>query len=146
MTTAPAVPSTTVPAPAPPTAAESEVDEWEAQAMEHLLPDIPPPVRISILNSKGKPGRAGMVAVLLNEFQRKALEKQIGRRIAVVNYSNLSTRGPSNTVVYFREGFMQPALLVARVIPGAQTIQAMKPGISNKIGVDIEIQLGREVP
>ena len=120
--------------------------EWERGALENLFDSGSNAVRIAVLNASGKPRRAGMVAFFLEEHRKKSLEKKLGKRISVVNLSNLPGKSQRKSVIYYRPGNLRAALLMANAIPGKLTVEPMNDERPQKIGIDIEIRIGRETP
>jgi len=120
--------------------------DWKRGALEGLYPDQPITIRVAVLNASGKAGRAGMVAFLLEEYRGKELARKLGKKIAVVNLSNLGGSAQRDSVIYYRPGFLRAALIMAKVIPGKQFVTPMPASLRGKIGVDVEIRLGLESP
>ncbi len=119
--------------------------EWEKGALENVFPDNPTRIRVVVLNAPGQAKLGGMVAFLLEEYRRKELERKIGKKIAVVNTSSLTT-GVRESIIFYRPGHLRAALIMADVIPGKQAVRPMVPNARGKIGIDVEIRLGREAP
>jgi hypothetical protein len=135
------------PAPPPPPAETAQAPgEWERGALENLYEPDPNAVRVAILNASGKPRRAGMIAFFLEEYRRGELEDKIGKKISVVNLSNLPGIRLRDSVIYYRPGHMRAALLMADVIPGKQVVAPMSEADDGKIGIDVEIRVGRQTP
>jgi hypothetical protein len=99
---------------------------------------------VAIVNATGAPGLAGRVSVLLTDVRRVALEEQMGMRLDVVNASSTSERLPQS-VIYYREGFLRAALMIAEELPRDQRMEPMTPEQARRMGVDIEIWLGGEL-
>ncbi len=121
-------------------------EDWEKGALENLYYPDPYSVRVAVLNASGLPRRAGMVAFFLEAFQGRRIEKKLGKRISVVNLSNLPGVRLRRTVISYRPGNLRAALLMADVIPGKQVVTPMNEERSGKIGIDVEIRVGRETP
>ncbi len=132
-------------APAPPRQILSD-REWSRGALENLHGPHPTAVRVAILDTSGKSSRAGLIAFLLEDYRRRHLETKIGKRISVVNQSRMSAGKLRNSVIYYRPGHLRAALMMAEVIPGKQFVTPMGQNARDKIGVDIEIQVGMELP
>ena len=120
--------------------------EWSRGALENLHGPHPTAVRVAILDTSGKSSRAGLIAFLLEDYRRRHLETRIGKRISVVNQSRMSAGKLRNSVIYYRPGNLRAALMMAEVIPGKQIVTPMGRNARDQIGVDIEIQVGRELP
>ena len=120
----------------------------ESRALDHIaspFPKPPPPsthVRVAVMDSSPNLASAGRVAVLLTLFRKCDLEAHIGMKIDLVNVSSIATRPVRKNIVTYRPGFMRAALLIAKAIPGEQSIAPLRPEIRKKNGVDIEILLG----
>lgn len=109
------------------------------------FPKPPPPstrVRVAVMDSSPKMILAGRVAVLLTRFRRRDLEASIGMKIDLVNVSSIFDKPVRKNIVTYRPGYMRAALLIAKAIPGEQSIAPLRPEIRGKDGVDIEILLG----
>jgi hypothetical protein len=111
-----------------------------------LGPEPPTRVRVAILNATGKPGGANKVAVLLGEYKRQALEDQIGLQIEVVNLSAADNVRPGQSILFYRPEFLRAALAMAKAIPGEQFVEPMRPAGLKRMGVDVEIVVGKELP
>lgn len=141
----PAAAPMTQPLPVAPTPVTAAPPPPQSAEKDQPLFDEPQQVRIAVLNGSGKPGRAGMISMLLNKFRSRDLQKKLGKDIIVVNYSNLATRMKKRkSIIYYRPGFMRAALLVADAMPGRQSVEPMPPGYEEKIGIDLEILVGGE--
>jgi hypothetical protein len=102
-------------------------------------------VQVAIVNATGVAGLASQVSVLLTDIRRLALEKQLGMRVDVVNASSTEERLPQS-VIYYRDGFLRAALTIAEELPHDQRMEPMTPGQARRMGVDVEIWLGKELP
>ncbi len=120
----------------------------ERRVLDHIaspFPKPPPPstrVRVAVMDSSPKMVRAGRVAVLLTRFRKRDLEATIGMKIDLVNVSSIFDKPVRKNIVTYRPGYMRAALLIAKAIPGEQSIAPLRPEIRKKDGVDIEILLG----
>ena len=101
-------------------------------------------VRIAVLDISGTLTRANNIALLLTHFRRRELEEKIGMKIELANLSRDSKQPKRGNVVYYRSGFLRAALLVAKVVPGEQTVMPMPKAFAAKTGVDVEIHLDAE--
>lgn len=102
-------------------------------------------VQVAIVNATDHPGLASRVSVLLTDVRRLDLERQMGMRVEVVNASSTRERLP-RTVIYYREGFLRAALMIAEEMPRDQRMEPMTPEQAARVGVDVEIWLGKELP
>ena len=98
-------------------------------------------VRVAVLDVSGTLIRANNIALLLTQFRRRELEEKIGMKIELANLSKDNLRPQRGNVVYYRSGFLRAAMLVAKVVPGEQTVIPMPKAFAAKTGVDIEIHL-----
>ena len=98
-------------------------------------------VRIAVLDISGTLIRANNIALLLTQFRRRELEEKIGMKIELANLSRDHKRAKRGNVVYYRPGFLRAAMLVARAVPGQQTVIPMPKAFLMKTGVDVEIHL-----
>lgn len=124
-------------------AAEEDYDEPRT----YLAPWLSRPtlVQVAIVNATSAPGLASQVSVLLTDVRRLALERQMGMRLEVVNASSTEER-LTRTVIYYREGFLRAALTIAEELPRDQRMEPMMPEQARRLGVDVEIWLGKELP
>ena len=99
-------------------------------------------VRVAVLNGSGVTGKASEMGILLGDIRRRSLERKLGQRLELVNVSNFGANNLMETLVYYRPGFLRAALLIARAIPGQQSVRTMVPDQIRKIGIDVEIVLG----
>ena len=67
-------------------------------------------------------------------------------RVEVVNVSNAPAFDIGETTMYYRQGFLRAALLIARTLPGDQEVEAMRPEMEERTGIDLEIWLGKDLP
>lgn len=125
--------------------------EWtDSGPVDHIaspFPKPPPPsttVRVTVLDVSKDLRRAGQVAVLLTRFRKRELEAHIGMKLQLANLSGFSTPPERVNVLYYRPGFMRAAMLIAKAIPGEQNVAPMKPALTRKDGIDVEIVLGAE--
>ncbi|MBI4082085.1 MAG: LytR C-terminal domain-containing protein [Candidatus Lambdaproteobacteria bacterium] len=130
---APAPPDTVAPASLSPPAPAPERQEGP-----------PTRVRVQILNASGRADSAQRVTLLLDQYRRREIERTLGLKLELANTS--STAPQARSVVYYRPGFLRAALLMAKVIPGDQTVEPMKPNSLLKVGIDVEIWLGKDTP
>jgi hypothetical protein len=120
----------------------------KAEEIEALIYEREPltRVRIAIVNATGKPAGAAKVAVLLSDYRRRPLEDKMGLKIELVNLSTGYERTQAPAMVYYRPGFLRPALLLAQVVPGDTIVAAMRPAALKRAGVDVEVVVGEELP
>ena len=103
-------------------------------------------VRIAVLNASGIGGQASRVAVMLMDFRRMSLERELGMRLEVVNISNAPAFESGETTLYYRPGFLRAALLIAKTLPGEQDVEPMRRESVERAGIDVEIWLGKDLP
>jgi hypothetical protein len=61
--------------------------------------------------------------------------------------ANTSSAAPQpRSAVYYRPGFLRAALLMAKIVPGDQSVEPMKANSLLKVGIDVEIWLGKDTP
>ena len=130
----------------PAASARLEREPWERAALNHLFSVTPERVNVAILTPRGKRKAGEAIAFILVNFRRRRLEQRIGKRIVVVNRSNLNRPPGPRSVIAYRAGFLRAALLMAETIPGEQEVVRMGIGHNRKIGIDVEITVGRELP
>jgi len=111
-----------------------------------LFKGPPTRVRVAIRDASGRNEAGTRIVVLLDQYQRRELERQIGLKLDVVNSSAVGRTPLGRSVIYYRPGFMRAALLIARAIPGNQIIEQMRPDSLHRIGVDVEIWVGKDTP
>ena len=112
------------------------------------FPQPPPPstrVRVVVIDVSGTMARAHNVAMLLTRFRRRVLEEKIGMKLELANLSSNRRRPRRGNVLYYRPGFLRAAMLIAKAIPGEQSVLPMPEAFLKKAGVDVEVHLG-EVP
>jgi hypothetical protein len=113
------------------------------------FPQPPPPstsVRVAILDASTHMQRAGRIAVLLTHFRKRELEEHIGMKIELANVSSIPEQPAMGNVVFYRPGFLRAAALLAKAIPGEQSVRSMPPERMAVSGVDVEILLGEKEP
>jgi hypothetical protein len=113
------------------------------------FPQPPPPsttVRVAILDASPSLERAGRIAVLLTRFRKRELEEHIGMKIELANVSITPEQPAMGNVVFYRPDFLRAAALLAKAIPGEQSVRVMPPEVMATSGVDVEILLGKNEP
>lgn len=113
------------------------------------FPKPPPPatmVRVALLDASVSLQRAGRVAVLLTQFRKRELEEHIGMKIELANISGIPEQPAMGNVVFYRPEYLRAAALIARAIPGEQSVRKMPPERLVRSGVDVEILLGEKAP
>lgn len=118
--------------------------DWEKGALENLYYPDPYTVRVAILNASGRSRQAGMVAFFLEEYSGRKIGEKLGKKISVVNISNMPNLRLRRTEISYRPGNLRAALLMADAIPGKQVVAPMTEEQTGKIGIDVEIRIGRE--
>ena len=119
---------------------------WSESELSNFYQPHPTAVRVAVLDASGRSKGAGLVTFLLEEFRRKELERKIGKLISVVNQSSLMDTRLKNSIISYRPGYLRAALIMAEVIPGRQYVKPLVPESTPKIGVDVEIRVGMELP
>jgi len=100
-------------------------------------------MQISILNGTGYPKRAYQLSVFLGNLQKRRLEESLGMKLDIVNIANAPSERAIDTTIYYRDNYLKPALSLAKLIDGEQRIVPML-GQSERVGVDIEVYLGKD--
>jgi len=100
-------------------------------------------MQISILNGTGYPKRAYQLSVFLGNLQKRRLEESLGMKLDIVNIANTPRERAIDTTIYYRDNYLKSALSLATLIDGEQRIVPML-GQSERVGVDIEIYLGKD--
>jgi len=103
-------------------------------------------VRVAVLDAAPSLQRAGRIAVLLTQFRKRELEEHIGMKIELANVSSIPEQPALGNVVFYRPGYLRAAALLARDIPGEQSVRIMPPERMAVSGVDVEIVLGQIAP
>jgi hypothetical protein len=103
-------------------------------------------VRVAILDAAPSLQRAGRIAVLLTQFRKRDLEQHIGMKIELANVSSIPAQPAMGNVVFYRPAFLRAAALLAKEIPGEQSVRIMPPERQAVSGVDVEILLGQNAP
>lgn len=101
-------------------------------------------VRIAVLDIPGTLIRANNIALLLTRFRRRELEEKIGMKLELANLSQNRQKPMRGNVIYYRAGFLRAAMLVAKAVPGEQSVIPMPKKLAAKTGVDVEIHLKAE--
>ena len=63
-------------------------------------------------------------------------------KIELANVSRIRAKPAMGNVVFYRPQFLRAALLIAKAIPGEQSVRPMTPDRLQKSGIDVEIVLG----
>jgi hypothetical protein len=135
-----------LPKPPPPLPLKA-APRWEDIEDEENIPGQPVTrVRIAVLNATGRERGANQVALLLDTVRRRPLENRIGMMIEVVNISAGAGTFGTDTVVYYRPGFLRPALILAQAIPGQTRVESMRTERTPRAGVDVEVVVNRALP
>jgi hypothetical protein len=123
---------------------EGPVDLIAAPFPQPLPPSTA--VRVAILDASPSLQRAGRIAVLISHFRKKELEEHIGMKIELANISSIPAQPAMGNVVFYRPDFLRAAALLAKAIPGEQSVRVMPPERLATSGVDVEILLGETEP
>lgn len=134
---------------APALASAAEPTDGPVTLIAAPFPQPPPPstrVRVAILDSSPSLQLGSRIAVLLTHFRKRELEQHIGMKIEVANVSSTPRQPAMGNVVFYRPKYLRAAALLAKAIPGAQSVREMPPEMLASSGVDVEILLGKTEP
>lgn len=106
----------------------------------------PTVVRIAVLNASGSVAMGDQVAFILGEHARREMENIIGMRLELVNISLTNRRDITRSQILYGPGFMHAALIIAKFLPGDQLVRAMLVKTNPKLGIDLEILVGKDKP
>ncbi|HEX9844415.1 MAG TPA: hypothetical protein VGC20_16775 [bacterium] len=137
------------PATAPSLASLSAEPGGPVDLIASPFPHPAPPstaVRVAILDASPSLQRAGRISVLLSHFRKRELEEHIGMKIELANISSIPEQPAMGNVVFYRPEFLRAAALLAKAIPGEQSVRVMPPERLAVSGVDVEILLGEKAP
>lgn len=124
--------------------AESQQGPVRHIASPHPRPRPPSTrVRVALLDLSGSMNRVNQVALLLTQYRRRDLEAHIGMKIEMANLSRNRNRPLQGNVVFYRPGFLRAAMLIAKAIPGEQSVRPMSKDDLKKSGIDVEVHLGQ---
>ncbi|MBI4081333.1 MAG: hypothetical protein HY423_01855 [Candidatus Lambdaproteobacteria bacterium] len=101
------------------------------------------PLRIGILGDPRQPEQGRRLAVKLDEHDRTALERDLGRPILLSFVALAARDAGAVTQVRFRAGFLKAALRVAEATSASQAVQPMTSQEALLSGVDVLILVGR---
>ena len=104
----------------------------------------PTVVRVAVLNASGDPASGDRVALVLGEHVRRGLEDQMGMRLELVNVSRSPEQSLAQSEINYKPGFLHAALMIAKFLPGDQRVRVMLPDNGQKLGIDIEILVGKD--
>ncbi len=115
------------------------------ESVEEILKHYHKPsiMQVSILNASGFQKRAYQLSVFLGTLKREYIEESLGMKMEIVNISNAQNMNHLHSTIYFRGNYLKSALLLAKLIKGDQKLVPMRSQ-QEKMGVDIEIYLGRD--
>jgi len=131
---------------------QSEVEMEQIRAAEmrkkaafELIQDYHRPsiMQLSIVNASGWQKRAYKLSVFLGKEKKMYIEENMGIKLDIVNISNAKNDIHQQSTIYFRNNFLKSALFLAGLIPGEQRLVPISMK-RERIGVDIEIYLGRD--
>jgi len=127
---------------------QQEVRRTTAEAqktVEEILKQYHRPsiMQLSIINASGWQKRAYKLSVYLGQEKKKEIEESLGIKLDIVNISNAKSDLHDQSTIYFRNNFLKPALLLAKLIPGEQKLVPISDK-RERLGVDIEIYLGMD--
>ena len=112
----------------------------EAILQQYKKPSI---MQVSIFNASGYAKRAYGLSVYLGKLKKTHIEESLGMKMEIVNISNAPNMDHKHSTIYFRNNFLKPALFLAQLIKGDQRVMPLD-NPESKLGVDIEIYLGRD--
>ncbi len=100
------------------------------------------PVQVAVLHQPGQEETAMGIALVIESFQRKNLEKAVGAPVQIAYISRAPEPQSKPNLIRYREGALKAALQVARVLPTAQTLEPMNEQEQARLGIDIYIYVG----
>ena len=136
---APSPPRPVLPAPPPPPRAKPYEEVAPAG------PQLPTAVRVAVLSSRGRVAAGQQMALILSNYQRKRLEKELGRPVEVAFVSSSSKKHGPKTQIRYRPKYLKAAIHLATAIPHEQELEPMRPEELERRGVDVFIYVGHSV-
>ncbi|MCH8841620.1 MAG: hypothetical protein IID61_01475 [SAR324 cluster bacterium] len=100
------------------------------------------PVQVAVLHQPGQEEIALGIALVIESFQRKNLEKAVGAPVKIAFISRAPEPQSTPNLIRYREGALQAALQVASVLPSAQSLEPMNEQEQARLGIDIYIYVG----
>lgn len=100
------------------------------------------PVQIAVLHQPGQEEAAMGIALVIESFQRKNLEKAVGAPVRVAFVSRAPGPQSKPNIIRYRKGALRAALQVARVLPTAQALEPMNDEELAHQSIDIYIYVG----
>lgn len=114
------------------------------KAFPNALKGIPP-VRIGVLSSTGSPAAGERIGLILRRYQRRRLERALGRPVRVAFVSRSSKKHKAKTLIRYRPKFLKAAIQVASAIPQQQVVEPMTRTELEREEVDMFIYVGEKV-
>ena len=109
-----------------------------------MLFQRPTTARISILNASEIRDAAHQLAVFLDRYHHTSFEERVKMKLKIVNISSVRKKvSLEKTKIYFRPNYMSAALALAQMIPGEQIVERMSLEDMGRIGVDVDIYVGK---
>lgn len=124
---------------------KKRVADMRKKATFEIVQDYHRPsiMQLSIVNASGWQKRAYKLSVFLGKEKKMYIEENMGIKLDIVNISNAKNDIHQRSTIYFRNNFLKSALFLAGLIPGEQRLVPISMK-RERIGVDIEIYLGRD--
>jgi len=129
-----------MPPPEPPQQAETRWDEAFPEDFEPA-----PMVRIAVLSHPQRLDQGRRVALLLSKFQKKRLERELGKKVKVVYVSEASEPHGDRSVIRYRKEHLKAAIRVAAAMPREQLVEPMSVEEEAQVGVDLIVYVGEAV-
>ena len=126
----------------------SQQDDGEGIPYQEAFPEDfkkEQPVRIAVLSSPARPAAGQRIGMILGKFQKKRLEKALGRKVMVAYVSRSTKKHGENTIIRYRPDFLKAAIQVAAVLPKNQVVEAMQPSDMALHEVDVIVYLGDRI-
>ncbi len=131
------------PQPPPPPEPEPERVPWEEAFPEDFAAE--PTVRIAVLAYPDRIEAGQRVALLLGKYQRKRLERELGKLVQVVYVSEAEQAHGRRSVVRYRTDHLKAAVRVAAAMPREQVVEPMSVDEEAQTGVDLIVYVGGDV-
>ena len=109
-----------------------------------MLFQRPTAARISILNASEMRDGAHRLAVFLDRYHNTSFKDRVKMKMKIVNISSARKKIIlEKTKIYFRPNYMSAALALAQMIPGEQIVERMSLEDMGRIGIDVDIYVGK---
>lgn len=116
---------------------------WEEAFPEDFAAE--PTVRIAVLAYPDRIDAGQRVALLLGKYQRKRLERELGKLVQVVYVSEAEQAHGRRSVVRYRTDHLKAAVRVAAAMPREQVVEPMSVDEEARTGVDLIVYVGGDV-